>query len=327
MIELERILCPVDFTGATPYGLRPAVELATQYGAELSLLHVLNFPYLLVGSYTASFDLDHVYGEMEEEAGERLKTLVDQLPAGPSVRSEVIRGTPLRVIVDQATELDVDLLVMPTHGRTGIDHLLSGSVAEKVLRLAPCPVLTVSPREDEPRAFAPKKVMFTTDFSPIGNRALETAAAIASTYGAHLLMVHVVTLHGSDPVNPEWRFPGLPEKYLEAVMEHADTALKGLDTPHLGAEINVERRLVRGVDAAMEIVSLAREENADVVVMATHGHTGFMHAVLGSTTAKVVRYCECPVLTVHDRDNVEAEPVGESASGADATRDPAETTA
>lgn len=304
MIELERILCPVDFTDVTPYGLRPASALAIQYGAELSLLYVLNFPYPLVGPYSPNFELDHVYRDLEVEAAERMADLVDGLPDGPEVRTMVARGTPARTIVEQAAEQSADLLVMPTHGRVGLDHLLSGSVAEKVLRLAPCPVLTVSPREAEPRAFAPRKVLFATDFSPIGNSALEHAAAIASTYGAELLMVHVVTLHGADPGNPEWRFPGLPAKYLEAVMEHAGATLDGL-VAAAAAEVKVDRRLVRGFDAALEIVRLARQEDVDVVVMATHGHSGFMHAILGSTATKVVRCCECPVLTIHDRDRVE----------------------
>lgn len=299
MIELNKILCPVDFSEATPFAVRPAVSLANEYGAELILVHVLNYPYPYTDALGPSFDVQLYYDEMEEEALRRLEGLVDEDDRRFSgFRKVILRGTPHREIVELAREEDVDMVVLPTHGRTGLDRWLFGSVAEKVVRLAPCPVLTVTPRQEEPEPFMMDRVVVATDFSDYSDRAVPYAYDLARRYDATLVMVHVVTLWDYDPANPDWRFPALSEEHREAMESAAEQEMERI-VEQVGAdEVEVERRLVRGFDPAVEIDKLADEVDHSVIVMATHGRTGWQHAILGSTAEKVVRYSSSPVLTI-----------------------------
>lgn len=294
----RRILCPVDFSETTEAGLAAARSLATEFGAELLLLHVLNFPYPHMDRVTPSFDLDAYYRKMEEDALANLHALVDEDTRrfAPS-RALVERGVPYQEIVRVAADCETDLIVIPTHGRTGLQHLLFGSVAEKVVRLAPCPVLTASPRE-APHPFHPEHVLFATDFSEPAERALHHAVAIARQYEARLTMLHVVTLWESDPANPAWRFPAIPAEESDAVERVATEQLDGRQRQCREAGVEVECRLVRGFDPAAEILQAADELDTDLIVLGTHGHAGLAHALLGSVAEKVVRRHPGEVLTV-----------------------------
>jgi nucleotide-binding universal stress UspA family protein len=113
-------------------------------------------------------------------------------------------------------------------------------------------------------------------------------------------MLHVVTIGEADPANPDWGFPAIPEEHVDAAVKVAEKQLqsRAADTPD---RVEVGSMLVRGFDAAEEIVRVAAEEEADLVVMSTHGHTGLMHVLLGSTAGKVIRHIDRPVLTVRSR--------------------------
>lgn len=299
MIELRRILCPIDFSDATPHALRPAVSLATEYGAELHLVHVLDFPHPHLDALGPAYDIMPYYKEMELEAGRRLGELVEEDVDGyASVKTSVRRGAPFLEIITMTKDDEFDLIVMPTRGRSGVDRLLFGSVAEKVVRMASCPVLTVSPKDGEPQPFAPQRILHPTDFSDYSDHALPYAAGLAQRYSSELLMIHVVTMWDYDPANPEWRFPPLPEEHSAAAEEAARSALDEHGKPTVPDEVSVERRLVRGFDPPVEIVQAAEESDVDLIVIATHGRTGFRHALLGSTAEKIVRFAHCPVLTV-----------------------------
>lgn len=145
MIQLDKILFPTDFSDSSNNALLYAVSLAEEYKAKLFLLHVIEDI-----SNAAYFDmltappLDDMYGEMEKQAWEQLNASI------PEKKREVIkweplvhRGMPALEIVHTAEELEVGLIVLGTHGRSGLKHMIFGSVAEKVVRMAPCPVLTV----------------------------------------------------------------------------------------------------------------------------------------------------------------------------------------
>jgi nucleotide-binding universal stress UspA family protein len=296
---IERILCPVDFSGTTRFALIPAVSLATEFDAELVLAHVLDYPYPHVGPVVQGFDIEDYYGGMEEKAVEELERLVDDdARKSARVRALVRRGSAFREVVRLAEEETPDLIVLPTHARTGLEHMLWGSVAEKVVRLAPCPVMTVSPRQEEPRAFGCERVLFATDFSKGAEHALASAISFAKHYGAELIMAHVVTVWDYDPANPDWRFPPLPSEHVGRLEAQGREHLDEAGNSACDHNLQVRTLLVRGFDPGLEIVRTAGEEGADLIVMSTHGRTGVSHLVIGSTAEKVVRYASCPVLTV-----------------------------
>lgn len=295
-MKLQRILAPVDFSETSDAGLSPAVSLATESGAELLLLHVLNFPFSQVDHAVPSFDLEGYYEAMQRSAHASLEGLVDASTRRyAAVRTRVERGVAYHEIVRVAREEQVDLIALPTRGRTGLAHLLFGSTAEKVVRLAPCPVLTVCPKQP-PHAFRPERMVVATDFSATADHALSEAVGLAERYGAAITVVHVVTMWDANPGNPGWRFPSIPSEYRESVMRAAQQQLD--ETCRRLGGTRVRASLLRGFDPALEIVRAAEAENADLVVMGTHGHTGISHVLLGSVAEKVVRASDGPVLVI-----------------------------
>jgi nucleotide-binding universal stress UspA family protein len=145
MITFRRILAPTDFSPHSHEALRHACGLAERFGAELHVIHVLSeiVPTgpdpLLMPIMPPQF-----YAQDEERARETLKAEVKPEWGAPaSLTTAVCWGAPAEAIVDYATERKVDLLVIATHGRTGLSHILLGSVAERIVREAPCPVLTI----------------------------------------------------------------------------------------------------------------------------------------------------------------------------------------
>jgi universal stress protein A len=144
-MDIRHILAPTDFSDYSKKALSDALELAQTFGAKLSLLHVLEpSPYL--GEFTLPTMGEELLGDLERQASAALAQL---LPDAQEAKVEVTRavaiGSPSQTIIETAEAEHVDLIVMATHGRTGLSHLLIGSVAERVVRTAPCPVLTIRP--------------------------------------------------------------------------------------------------------------------------------------------------------------------------------------
>ncbi len=138
-MNIRHILTPIDFSEPSKQAMTYAFELAQQFGAKLSLLHVIEVPVYAIEVYLPMADL-------EQTARHELASL---LPEAEASHVEVTRlvelGVPSQKILETAATEKVDMIVMATHGRTGVGHLIMGSVAERVVRMAPCPVLTIRP--------------------------------------------------------------------------------------------------------------------------------------------------------------------------------------
>lgn len=147
MLSIRTILHPTDFSDRSQYALQVAAALARDHGARLHVLHVVPTPILAYGEGVVPAEPESVL----REAREQLDRLVVPAPEPPAER-RVKDGDPVAVILRVARELPADLIVMGTHGRTGLGRLLMGSVAEQVVRRAACPVLTVSAPFPQPAA-------------------------------------------------------------------------------------------------------------------------------------------------------------------------------
>jgi nucleotide-binding universal stress UspA family protein len=148
-MDIRHILAPTAFSDYSKKAISDAFELARTFGATLSLLHVLEpSPYL--GEFTLPTMGEELLGDLERQAS---AALAQVLPEAQQAKIEVTRavaiGSPSQKIVETAEAEHVDLIVMATHGRTGLSHLLIGSVAERVVRTAPCPVLTIRPPAEQ----------------------------------------------------------------------------------------------------------------------------------------------------------------------------------
>ncbi len=140
-IKIEKILFPTDFSECAQHALMYALSLATEYKAQLIVLHVvpqLNLPPEMEASAGA------LYNEMEERARAKIVKLIPKrFMEKIKVQNVVVRGVPFLEIIREARKRNVDLITIATHGRTGLEHAMFGSTAEKVARKAPCPVLIV----------------------------------------------------------------------------------------------------------------------------------------------------------------------------------------
>lgn len=145
-IRIQKVLLPTDFSNYSVAATKYACELATKFEAELHILHALEHHLSSTPNFAMGLDLPRFISESAEAARNKLSDIVDaKWAAGRTVIHAVIEGSPKMEIVRYARERDIDLIVLSTHGRTGLSHVVMGSVAENVVRTAPCPVLTVRP--------------------------------------------------------------------------------------------------------------------------------------------------------------------------------------
>jgi nucleotide-binding universal stress UspA family protein len=151
MISIRRILCPVDFSESSTHAIEYALAFASAYRAELRLLHVVYPPSYGVGADGINIDITVQMTEhVEKTSREQLHALAENARTSwPEVTEEILTGVPFLEIIRSARAAQADLIVMGTHGRTGLAHALIGSVAERVVRKAPCPVLTVKHPEHD----------------------------------------------------------------------------------------------------------------------------------------------------------------------------------
>ena len=150
MIRMKKILVPTDFSDYSAHALQYGLSFCREYNASLILLHVIEDPFYPSDGATFGFNVEEFFRRMEEESAKRMLELVP-----PEVEKEMpveriaIRGTPFLEIIRLAKEREVDMIVLSTHGRSGLAHVLMGSVTEKVVRKAPCPVLVVRRSQHE----------------------------------------------------------------------------------------------------------------------------------------------------------------------------------
>jgi nucleotide-binding universal stress UspA family protein len=216
---------------------------------------------------------------------------------GLKVKSVILRGVNAAdAILDYLDNHTFDLIVMGTHGRTGLKHFLLGSISEKVVRLSPIPVLTIHRSLPE---FKLNKILVPIDFSIPSKDAADQAIAFSSFFEAILEFIHVI----EQDIHPSFYASGI-ESIFEIDKDLQKRVIENLQefiADQLPPNIQTNY-LVREGKAHREIVEYAKEQEIDLIVIATQGLTGLDYALLGSTTEKVVRWSTCPVLTVKRRD-------------------------
>jgi nucleotide-binding universal stress UspA family protein len=292
--ELKRILLPTDFSAGSAQAFPYAVWFARQFGASITLVYVV--------PTTLPAELSHIGIVLEEKrlAKEAETTLAKvrarELPSEVAVDNIVLNGGPYYEICKAAGALGIDLIVMSTHGHTGLKHALLGSTAERVVRHAPCSVLTV--REplmpirfpgDVPCRF--KRILVPTDFSAASTEAVRYAALFARLCSAGITLLHVV----EPPNYPAWGYAHLSLRD-EKLKKKARGKLQTLGS-ELPSDLATKEVVLTG-DAALKIVETAEEQKSDLIVISTHGHTALRRLLLGSVVGEVVRLAPCPVLTI-----------------------------
>ena len=303
MTAFTHILCPVDFSEFSRRALRYAAWTARWYGARLTVLHV--FPDIPVANVIPSLAMAGSAEAINRGEGRvRVNELMERwaaeiVPAGVTadllVRDE---RNAAAEIANDAGVLHADLVVMGSHGRTGYERLLLGSIAERVVRTAPCPVIVVPSHatgEVPPGDQHFDTVLCAVDFSEASLEAVTAAAELAEDVDARLTLLTVIDGDGG-------RDPGLPANDLEGALA-ADTAARRrhLDqlVPHSARGYCRIETMVGHGRPAQEIVRVASESGSDLVVMGVAPRHALSRLVFGSTTHEVLQGAACPVLLLH----------------------------
>jgi nucleotide-binding universal stress UspA family protein len=296
MKAIKQILCPVDFSDFSRHALDQAVAIARQFRASVTALYVVPpisswYPPLDAGSFVPYVYTPEDLAEFQRSVE---KFVAD---AGYEVKAVSAEAPVVDEILGQAAALPADLIVMGTHGRSGFERVLLGSVAERVLAKAPCPVLTVPRRTPDAVPFAHTlypNILCGVDFSPSSLHALAFAASFAAETGASLTTMHVLAkeprmqpvMMGA-PRTPEYH-----QMQRDIAREHLHDALPA----DARGSVPVTELIIDG-KASDELVRVAMERQADLIVVGAHGGPAGLFG-FGSTTNSVVRWATCPVLTV-----------------------------
>ena len=298
MLQLQKILFPTDFSRCAEQALAHAVFLAEKYEAEIHVLHVITIfkdqPSVVSNEIAETKEMVR---QLEDVAEKQLNKILDSHSSNDiKITTEIKRGiSAAPTILEYASENKVSLIVMGTHGRRGLGHLLLGSAAEEVVRLAPCPVLTIRELKEPKSVMQVNNILVPIDFSNHSEKALTYASEIAQSYNAQLQVLHIIeeTMHPAFSLSGKSSvfdlFPGIEDDSRR----RAERMLKEVVSDKIKSSI-----YIKGGRAASDIINFAKENSTDLIVIATHGLTGLEHMLLGSVTEKVVRMAHCPVFTV-----------------------------
>jgi len=284
-IALSPILCPCDFSAASPVALGLAVPLARAYGAEIVALHVIPTKPPASGGFRSLANPALLRPHLRHDVSRALDgALQPARAAGVATKPALREGKPADEILSVAAALSAGLIVTGTHARGAVDRAVLGSVAETVVRKATCPVLAVPPTFLAGAAW-PRTVVWATDFSPDARLALQYALSIAGKSRADLIAMHVE----EDQDRRRAGDAGRAEERLRGAV-----ALAG------GAELGADAVVTTG-SAAGEILGLARARAVDLIVLGASGTGALERLLFGSTVLAVVREAACPVLVVRHR--------------------------
>lgn len=298
MRHFSHVLCPIDFSDTSVRATTYARAFANWYGATLTLLHVVP---------TLGTAIEPVVGMEEAErillATSRDDVLAElrRLPGSPvqDDRTSLVAdsGVVHTTILRHASTLPADLLVMGTHGRSGFSRLFLGSVTERVVRKAPCPVLTVPPAPGAGTALPVvfKNILCGVDFSPASMAALQWALELGRQSGGRVTVLHAVEfLHEPEPS---------PFLDLDLAKYHRNAIKRAGEWLH--ARLAGEPQTWCAID---EVVAVGRAANlllarsadggADLIVVGAQGAGGIEVMLSGSTSQPVLRGATCPVLSI-----------------------------
>jgi nucleotide-binding universal stress UspA family protein len=278
------VLCPVDFSPISAAALKRAAQLAACDGARLIAMYASSFdvpPYFTVARIE---ELASEFRAAQADAERALSTFVNET-LGESVHGEtrVVEGLPADAILKTAAETGAGAIVMGTHGRSGYSRWMLGSVAERVLRESPVPVLTSRGGETAPM----RRILCAVDHSPVSREALKLAIRFASRAKGTLTVLHVSEGPERSSIGElrDWRAEGAAE------------------------DIEIHQLELHG-NASEQIVRTASSGEFDLLVVGASRRKFFDGYLLGPATLRAVRHATCPVLTVH-------EPTGAGAGAPD----------
>ena len=301
MSEIKKVLFTTDFSEISNHALPYAIKMAKIFDAELVMLHAVTLYEHDPNDPGHRFpSLESYCAELRRAADKRFQVCAEEIgDAGVKIRKAVVQGiSPRAAILDfLRDEGGFGLVVMSTHGRSGLSHVLLGSVAENVIRYSPCPVLVVKNPEHEfldrkTGEVHLRKILFPLDFSKESIRPLDLLRAIAARHGSEVIVYHAIdveipAIYYTAGIESVLQLdPGLRERVEKKMRELIGTRLDGLNVHFMVAEGR----------AAKLIRAFASQQEIDLIVMGAAGSHGIGDFLFGSTASRVIQKAVCPVL-------------------------------
>jgi len=301
-ISLKNVLFATDFSEASEAALPYAAAICQRYNCRLHVVHVISpGSYLVASELVGSITIESMHEAARADAQERMGALAVHLTTVPH-HTYVREGGVWEVISDMARIREIDLLVVGTHGRTGLEKLVLGSKAEEILRQAPCPVLTVGSKVPcraqlpplagdgknlTPLEISVRHIVYATDFTPESLAAAPFATSLAQEFQARLTLLHVIEKYAG-----VHRPPGLIEFALQRLERVVPEEASLWCSPE---------PVIQFGSPAECILQKASESQADLIVLGVRAASGHLAAATHlpwATTHKVLAHAHCPVLTI-----------------------------
>jgi nucleotide-binding universal stress UspA family protein len=298
---IRNILVPIDFSEMSIEAIKIARRLARRFTASIHLAHVRQFDYAGFSAPAppvVPFSLMTYDQEGEKRLLEEFNALARKHGVSLATCHILSGGPAFDEICRVAQNIPADLIVMPTHGRTGLKHVFLGSTAERIVQHSPCPVFVVREKRRRSKAgplHSINTILVPVDFSDCSRKGLQYAIRFANEFGARIILLHAT--------------------YLGYIYSSEGTAIYDIPALQKAARKTAERKmreLVRSVNfgdakfetvftegsPVLDICAYAKDHDVDLIVTSTHGLTGFQHVLIGSIAEQVVRHALCPVLVV-----------------------------
>ena len=298
---IRNILVPIDFSEMSIEAIKIARRLARRFTASIHLAHVRQFDYAGFSAPAppvVPFSLMSNDDESEKRLLEEFNALARKHGVSLATCHILSGGPAFDEICRVAQNIPADLIVMPTHGRTGLKHVFLGSTAERIVQHSPCPVFVVREKRRRSKAgplHSINTILVPVDFSDCSREGLQYAIAFANEFGARIILLHAT--------------------YLGYIYSSEGTAIYDIPGLQKAARKTAERKmreLVRSVDfgdvkfetvftecsPVLDICAYAKDHDVDVIITSTHGLTGFKHVLIGSIAEQVMRHAPCSVLVV-----------------------------
>ena len=297
-MQIKKILVPTDFSETSNKAVSQAIMLAVKHRAELVALHARVLYQDDPSQIPQRLELlKEKEDKIEAELLDHMKRQIKKADI-PKIKHEIIRGySAPSAILSYINSNKFDLVVIGTHGRSGLGHFLIGSVAEKVVRYANCPVLTVHNRSEAREEF--KHLLIPFDFSDHARFALTVALEMAESDQTKVTLLYAVD-RAVHPALFAWGmksiFDIIPD-IVEKAKKKMDEIIAEIPNP---LKARIEKKIVEGL-AHNEIVNFVQDSDVDLVVMATKGLVGLDRLLLGSTTEKVIRGAHVQLLTLKQK--------------------------
>jgi nucleotide-binding universal stress UspA family protein len=293
VIAFSMVVCPTDLSDLTRPALAHAAQLARWYGARISVLHVLPEAPEERASLSEAAALPPSAAGPPMRMVDAVRASVAELLDGIEFTVRVVAGKPAPRIVEHAREIGADLIVMSTHGRSGFDHLVHGSVTERVLAHATCPVLTVPPHATTAPHALFRQILCPMDFSPASRRACDVALDLARQANGVLHLLHAIEWYPEGETISGGRLD--LEGFRQGLREQASARLAGV-MGLVDASWADVRPIVAVGRPYRRILEHADTHDVDLIVMGAQGSAGLDLAVFGSVTRQVLAQARAPVL-------------------------------